>query len=139
MLVNCLSKVPGLLLVLQDMILSLARPTWASDLHPPRLDSAIRLALFAAATLLALSAYDVLGATLSLLGGLASMCCSLLLPVAFYFRLARGQLRWPARVGLSALLLVGAALVCLITATNLCDMSERCRGRHAAGLALRPL
>lgn len=85
---------------------------------------------------LALTAYRVLGAALSLAGGLASITCSLVLPTAFYARLAWGGLRWPARTGLAALLAVGVALVLLITGTNICDMlGQRChlRQHHASG------
>ena len=95
----------------------------------------LRLALFASGILLALSAYRVLGSTLSLLGGLGSITCSLLLPVGFYTLLAWRQLGRPARAGLAAMLALGAALVCLITATNLCDMTGRCQrsGHRGAG------
>lgn len=60
----------------------------------------------------------------------------LLLPVGFYTLLAWRQLGRPARVGLAAMLALGAALVCLITATNLCDMTGRCQrsGHRGAGI-----
>lgn len=87
--------------------------------------------LFGCGTLLALTAYRVLGSALSLLGGLASISCSLLLPTAFYALLSWRRLGVPAKLGLGALLAVGAALVVLITASNICDLLERCRERHS--------
>lgn len=87
--------------------------------------------LFGCGTLLALTAYQVLGSALSLLGGLSSISCSLLLPTAFYSLLSWRRLGVPAKTGLAALLAVGVALVGLITSSNLCDLLERCRERHS--------
>lgn len=138
MLVNTLTKYPGLNLCLQDMILSVLplQRDAAGDYHPPLhwAERGLRLALFCAGTALALTAYDVLGSALSLLGGLGSISCSLLLPTAFYARLAWPRLRAPARTGLVLLLGLGAALVCLITGTNLCDLSAPCRAWREAAL-----
>jgi vesicular inhibitory amino acid transporter len=130
-LVNCLTKVPGLILVLQDMLISFLPHGEATYFHPPKLAYLIRTVLFGCGTLLALTAYQVLGSALSLLGGLASISCSLLLPTAFYSLLSWRRLGAPAKVGLVALLAVGVALVGLITASNLCDLMERCRERHS--------
>lgn len=119
----------------QDMLLSVLRSNRTADeqFHPPVLASAIRLGLFGAATLLALTAYQVLGATLSLLGGLASISCSLLLPTAFYASLSWRRQGWAARAGLAALLALGAALIALVTTTSLCDMTQRCGAHHGGG------
>lgn len=87
--------------------------------------------LFGCGTLLALTAYQVLGSALSLLGGLASISCSLLLPTAFYSLLSWRRLGLPAKTGLAALLAVGVSLVGLITSSNLCDLLEHCRERHS--------
>lgn len=96
---------------------------------PPLLPPAA--VLFGCGTLLALTAYRVLGSALSLLGGLASISCSLLLPTAFYALLSWRRLGVPAKLGLGALLAVGVALVVLITSSNICDLLERCRERHS--------
>ncbi|KAI7835542.1 hypothetical protein COHA_010558 [Chlorella ohadii] len=132
-LVNCLTKVPGLILVLQDMLISFLPHGEATYFHPPKLAYLIRLVLFGCGTLLALTAYRVLGSALSLLGGLASISCSLLLPTAFYSLLSWRRLRLPAKAGLTVLLAVGVALVGLITSSNLCDLLESCRERHSHG------
>lgn len=129
------AQVPGLLLVLQDMLLSVLQGMLPPPpaYHPPTAARALRLGLFSAATLLALTAYRVLGSVLSLAGGLASISCSLLLPAAFYAALAWPRLRWPARAGLAALLTLGVALSALITALNMCDMVPRCAARRHGG------
>lgn len=83
-----------------------------------------------AGTLLALFAYRVLGASLSLLGGLCSITCSLVLPTAFYLRLSWRQLGWARRAGLLAMLALGLALVCLVTGMNVCKLLPGCRARY---------
>ena len=107
-------------------------PTLLPSLLPPLPASPITV-LFGCGTLLALTAYRVLGSALSLLGGLASISCSLLLPTAFYSLLSWRRLRLPAKAGLTVLLAVGVALVGLITSSNLCDLLESCRERHSHG------
>ncbi len=102
--------------------------------RPPSPPTAV---LFGCGTLLALTAYRVLGSALSLLGGLASISCSLLLPTAFYSLLSWRQLRLPAKAGLTVLLAVGVALVGLITSSNLCDLLESCRERHSHNVGSR--
>lgn len=84
----------------------------------------------------------MLGSALSLLGGLCSITCSLVLPTAFYLRLSWGRLAWPRRAGLLAMLALGAALVCLVTGMNVCELLPACRegylrpgGAAAAGAA----
>lgn len=96
--------------------------------HPPALprpDSRTALG-----TLLALSAYRALGSALSLLGGLCSIMCSLVLPTAFYLRLAWGRLSWPRRGVLLALLAFGLGLVFLVTGMNICALLPACRVRY---------
>lgn len=141
-LVNCLSKYPALNLILQDMLVSvlpLSRDA-AGGFRPPKRRAvlALRLGLFAGCSLVALTAYDALGSVLSLLGGLCSITCSLILPTAFYSLLAWPRLRAPARAGLLAMLALALSLVTLITAQNVCFMVPACRRwqqgeQHAAG------
>jgi vesicular inhibitory amino acid transporter len=133
-LLNTLTKYPSLNLCLQDMILSVL-PLHRDPLgqyHPPLKWAAgmLRLALFAGGTVLALTAYSVLGSALSLMGGIGSISCSLLLPTAFYALLAWRRLSPLHRAGLSALLGLGTLLVCLIAAMNICDMSASCHAWH---------
>lgn len=118
----------------QDMILSvlpLSRDS-RGGYHPPLhwVAHLLRVAIFAAGTVLGLTAYNVLGSMLSLVGGLCSLTCSLLLPVAFYTRLAWGRLGLAARGGLVMLTFCGVGLVTLTTAMNLCDLIEGCRDHH---------
>lgn len=82
---------------------------------------------------LALTAHRVLGATLSLAGGLASLSCSLLLPTWFYASLSWQHLRWHARAGLVALLAGGGSLVILVVGSNVCDMVGGCGSHHSSG------
>lgn len=132
-LVSGLTKYPALNMILQDMILSalpLRRDSLGNDRARQQwLERGLRLLLFAVAALLALTVYSSLGSVLSLVGGLCSLTCSLLLPSAFYTLLAWRQLRWPARVALSTMLLLGLSLISLITATNLWELTS---SRHAA-------
>ncbi len=114
-------------------------PNWFSNLpHSHPYPAAL-------GTLLALSAYRVLGSALSLLGGLCSITCSLVLPTAFYLRLSWGRLTLPRRVGLLAMLALGLALVCLVTGMNVCELLPACREKYlhpggpAAGFALLPV
>ncbi|KAL4443562.1 hypothetical protein ABPG75_011299 [Micractinium tetrahymenae] len=136
-LVNTLCKYPSLNLVLQDMILSVLPLTRdeQGSFHPPLhwAAYALRLGLFAAGCTLGLTAYDALGSALSLLGGLGSISCSLVLPTVFYSLLAWRRSSRPARCGLAALLLLGAGLVVLVTGMNICELSQRCGGGHAGG------
>lgn len=136
-LLNTLCKYPSLNLVLQDMILSvlpLAREE-QGNFHPPLRWAAhgLRLGLFAAGCTLGLVAYDALGSALSLLGGLGSISCSLVLPTVFYMLLAWRHSSPAARCALVTLLALGAGLVVLVTGMNVCELSERCSGRHAGG------
>lgn len=109
-------------------MLPLARDTQGSFRPPPQaVARALRVVLYAACALVALCAYHALGSVLSLLGGLCSITCSLVLPTAFYSLLAWPRLHLPARAGLLALLLVAVCLAALITARNLCDMLPSCR------------
>lgn len=105
--------------------------------HPPLhwVATTLRLAIFGAGTALALGAYAVLGSALSLLGGLCSITCSLVLPTAFYLLLSWRYLRWPARIGLGAMLALGLALVALVTAMNVCELVQSCRSHHMRGNA----
>ncbi|KAL4447326.1 hypothetical protein ABPG77_007359 [Micractinium sp. CCAP 211/92] len=136
-LVNTLCKYPSLNLVLQDMILSVLPLN--RDEHgnfcPPLHWAAhgLRLGLFATGCAPGLVAYDALGSALSLLGGLGSISCSLVLPTLFYARLAWQDGLAAARCGLASLLVLAAGLVVLVTGMNVCELSERCSGRQAVG------
>lgn len=65
--------------------------------------------------------------------GLGSISCSLVLPTVFYMLLAWRHSSPAARCALVTLLALGAGLVVLVTGMNVCELSERCSGRHAGG------
>lgn len=114
--------------LVQDMILS-ATPVRRDSLGNARaplpwVERALRLTLFAAAVLLALTVYSSLGSVLSLVGGLCSLTCSLLLPTAFYTLLAWERLSWPSRLSLSALVVLSVSLIALTTASSLAELTS---------------
>lgn len=93
--------------------------------RPPPLwvERALRFALACAAAALALTAYSALGSVLSLVGGLCSLTCSLLLPTAFYTRLVWPRLAWPLRAASCLLLAASLALIAVVTATNVAELA----------------
>lgn len=66
----------------------------------------------------AAQAYAVLGHVMSLVGGLCSMCCSLLLPSLFYLVLHKDDLTLLRKCGTVAVLATGLALLLLIVTQN---------------------
>lgn len=70
----------------------------------------------------ALQAFAVLGNVMSLVGGMCSMCCSLLLPSLFYLILYKEDLSWVKKCGVVVLLLCGVALLVLIVVQNIQDL-----------------
>ncbi|KAL4858773.1 Translation initiation factor IF-2 [Chlorella vulgaris] len=135
-LVSALTKYPALNM---DMILS-ATPVRRDSLGNARaplpwVERALRLTLFAAAVLLALTVYSSLGSVLSLVGGLCSLTCSLLLPTAFYTLLAWERLSWPSRLSLSALVVLSVSLIALTTASSLAELTSSDRSAPAPAAA----
>lgn len=65
---------------------------------------------------------------MSLVGGMCSMCCSLLLPSLFYLILYKHELSLTRKCGVVLLLLCGVALLLLIVVQNLQDLL---RSQHA--------
>ena len=59
---------------------------------------------------------------MSLVGGLCSMCCSLLLPSLFYLILYKEDLSLLKKCGVVLLLLCGVALLLLIVVQNVQDL-----------------
>lgn len=70
----------------------------------------------------ALQAFAVLGNVMSLVGGMCSMCCSLLLPSLFYLILYKQDLSLLKKCGVVVLLLCGVALLVLIVVQNIQDL-----------------
>lgn len=69
-----------------------------------------------------LQGFAVLGNVMSLVGGMCSMSCSLLLPSLFYLILHRHELSLTRKSGVVLLLLCGVALLLLIVVQNLQDL-----------------
>lgn len=63
-------------------------------------------------------AYNILGNVLSLVGGVCSMCCSLLLPSFFFLLLCWRDIGPAMRMAVCGLMFGGVALMLLITADN---------------------
>ena len=59
---------------------------------------------------------------MSLVGGMCSMCCSLLLPSLFYLILYKEELGLMRMLGVATLLLCGVALLLLIVVQNVQDL-----------------
>ena len=73
-------------------------------------------------TIACLQAFAVLGNVMSLVGGMCSMCCSLLLPSLFYLILYKHELSLTRKCSVILLLLCGIALLLLIVVQNLQDL-----------------
>ncbi len=69
-----------------------------------------------------MQAFAVLGNVMSLVGGMCSMCCSLLLPSLFYLILYKEELSLLRKCGVVVLLLCGVALLLLIVVQNMQDL-----------------
>ncbi len=79
--------------------------------------------------------YDVLGILISLIGGLCSMTCSLLLPSLFFACLYWFELGPAARGGIIALLSFGMGMLVLIVALNLRALLRILECRRNGGIA----
>lgn len=124
-LMNAYSTYPSLVLVMQDMVVSIlpgGQP--GSQWRQPRkqVALAIRLSIFAVGGLTAYAAFAALGNVMSLVGGMCSMCCSLLLPSLFYLMLYKDELSLLRKCGVVMLLICGMALLLLIVVQNIQDL-----------------
>ncbi|EIE27286.1 hypothetical protein COCSUDRAFT_45803 [Coccomyxa subellipsoidea C-169] len=127
-LVNAYTTYPCLILVIQDMLWSvlLFLENGGGTRQPRRMvATAVRLFLFAAGTCIAFAAYAILGNVMSLVGGFASISCSLLMPSLFFLILFWKELGRLQRTGVSVLLIVGTALLVLIVGQNIMDIAQK--------------
>ena len=69
-----------------------------------------------------MQAFGLLGNVMSMVGGICSICCSLLLPSAFYLCLFWQGLKPYARAGVAAVLVMGVVTLGLITTQNVVDI-----------------
>ena len=108
-------------MVLQEMLATVGRGNDLQTCRPLRHEAAVavRLALFALSAGGALMSAHVLGEVISLTGGICSISTSLLLPTAFYLRLAGPRAGPAARAALALMLGAGACVAASITASNL--------------------
>jgi vesicular inhibitory amino acid transporter len=89
-LLNAVTTYPALIMVVQANVLAAAAGPAAPRVRAaPRL--AARAAIAAATAVVAVAAYASLANALALLGGMASMSCSLLLPAACFLSLSAGR------------------------------------------------
>ncbi|KDD75855.1 transmembrane amino acid transporter protein [Helicosporidium sp. ATCC 50920] len=116
-LINCASKYPAILLVMQDLTLGLRGRSAARKPRKAAL-FLLRLSMFVAGGALAYTAANVLGNFISLVGGLCSMFSSVLMPIGFFSILAWRDLRRCSRAGLVSLLFFGVCLVVSVTYQN---------------------
>ncbi|KAK9907650.1 hypothetical protein WJX75_007699 [Coccomyxa subellipsoidea] len=125
-LVNAYTTYPCLILVIQDMLWSVL-PFLETGTRLPRrvVATAVRLILFAAGTCIAFAAYAILGNVMSLVGGFASISCSLLMPSLFFLILFWKELSRLQRTGVLVLLTVGTALLVLIVGQNIMDIAQK--------------
>ena len=72
-----------------------------------------------------MQAFGLLGNVMSMVGGICSICCSLLLPSAFYLVLFWRQMRPASRAGVAAVLVLGVVMLGLITAQNVVEIRHR--------------
>eukprot|EP00891_Asterochloris_glomerata_P009030 jgi/Astpho2/9030/fgenesh1_pg.00133_%23_58_t len=117
-LVNVFTTYPSLVLVMQDMVVSVL--PWSgpeNGWRQPRrrVVYSLRLTIFALSVLLAVVGYSALGNVMSLVGGLCSMCCSLLMPATFYLILHKDLRLWQ-RLSLMCIVVSGIGLVILVVA-----------------------
>jgi hypothetical protein len=115
-LTNCASKVPALVMVVQELLAGLALAAGAPP--TPRWRFCCRLGVAGGAVALSWAAREALGTVLGLVGGACSMATSLLLPVAFYASLTWRSQPATAKAAVGALGGAGAALLVLVTALN---------------------
>ncbi|CAL8462945.1 g2479 [Coccomyxa elongata] len=127
-LVNAYTTYPCLILVIQDMMWSVLPflEQYGGTRQPRRMvATGVRLLLFVAGTCIAFVAYAILGNVMSLVGGFASISCSLLMPSLFYLILFWKELGIPHRTGVVVLLVVGTALLVLIVGQNVIDIAQK--------------
>lgn len=127
LLVSCATKYPALVLVLQDLLLGLVQGSSPqARRHPPRpaFLTALRVLLCAASVAASYAAFDAVAGVMALVGSVASLSCSLLMPVLFYALLAWKELGRAARAGLAALLALGAVLMVYLTTQNILHLTR---------------
>jgi len=112
---NAFSKVPTLLLVLEDIVLS----SFFGDANTSKhLGLMIKCGMVCGVALCTALAYNVLGLVMSLLGGMVSMNASVVFPHAFYLKIYWSELSVARRMGIGALLVFSICLSCLIVEEN---------------------
>lgn len=122
---NCSAKVPLLILVVQDMLFPVEEkilldpglyPWYKVRGYVPRLWIAVL------AISIAVLSKRYLGNVLSLVGGIASMTVSMILPLMLYRKLYWNGLNHAQQVGVVGMTCLGVALLLLVTAINIFHM-----------------
>ncbi|KAK9821002.1 hypothetical protein WJX74_000120 [Apatococcus lobatus] len=125
-LVNAFTTYPLILLVIQDLAVStfphsreVAGARSAHSVARPALLQLLRIIVFLLDAAVGILAYRQFGNILSLVGGLCSITCSLLLPSLCFLLLYWVEIGWAKRCGIMLIMIVGGALLVLITSDNL--------------------
>lgn len=127
LLVSCGTKYPALVLVLQDLLLGLVQGSASqARRHPPRpiFLVLLRMVLCALSVAVSYTAFDAVAAVMALVGSIASLSCSLLMPTLFYTLLAWKELRRISRAALCALLAFGTVLMVHNTVQNILHLVQ---------------
>mmetsp|Transcript_10239 Transcript_10239/g.26245 ORF Transcript_10239/g.26245 Transcript_10239/m.26245 type:complete len:454 (+) Transcript_10239:387-1748(+) len=112
---NAFSKVPTLLLVLEDLVTA---SFFADAEYSEQRGMLIKCGMVTGIAIVSASAYNVLGLVMSLLGGMVSMNASVVFPHLFYLKLYWAEISILRRVGVGALLVFSVCLSCLIVVEN---------------------
>ncbi|KAK9786278.1 hypothetical protein WJX73_008874 [Symbiochloris irregularis] len=128
-LVNVYTTYPCLVLVIQDMVWSVmpwSQGPSGSVRAPLKVTAAaFRITVFLVGNCIAFAAYSLMGNVMSLMGGICSMCCSLLLPSSFFMLLYWRNVKPSVRWAVFGILTGGLALMVLITIENVLDIRHR--------------
>jgi vesicular inhibitory amino acid transporter len=119
-LVTCSAKLPALIMVVEELLRGCLSGEGGAQSRGVRL--AGRTAIAAAALVLGVAAREELGNVLGLVGGACSMMTSLVLPLAFYARLAWGRHGQTGRSALVSLIALGLLLLVQVTLTSVLQL-----------------
>jgi vesicular inhibitory amino acid transporter len=124
--VNAYTTYPLLVVVLQDMLMGVL-PRRSKVAGGALLPLALRLAIFAAGSVLSFWAFDVLGIFMSLIGGFCSLSCSLLLPSLFFMCLYWQELSVARRTSILAVLVFGVCTLVLVVSSDIRTLRQHYR------------
>lgn len=116
---SAFSTTPPLVLVLGDLLIDMTHGGTSQGHVSILFETCLRTTVLLLAYAVAMFFYDVLGLLLSLVGGIASMCSSLLLPSLFYFLLHQNETSRGHQIVVGAVICLGAASAIFIGIMNI--------------------